>query len=43
VIVTHKNLLERTRLAWPEKRIVTINEFMKDSNLDDLLAEIKEQ
>lgn len=43
VIVTHQNLLERTRLTWPEKRIVTINEFMKDSNLDDLLAELKEQ
>ncbi len=42
VIVTHKNLLDRTRLAWPDKRIVTINEFMKDSNLDDLLSEVKE-
>lgn len=43
VIVTHKNLLERTRLAWPQKRIVTIDNFMKDSNIDDLLSELVEQ
>lgn len=42
VIVTHQNLLDRTRLAWPDKRIVTINEFMKDPNLDSLLSEVKE-
>ncbi|MCM8710151.1 PTS mannitol transporter subunit IICB [Clostridium sp. SYSU_GA19001] len=40
VIVTHKSLLDRTRLTWPDKRIVTIENFIKDSNIDELLAEL---
>lgn len=43
VIVTHKNLLGRTRSAWPEKRIVTIENFMKDSSIEELLSELIEQ
>ncbi len=40
VIVTHKSLLDRTRLKWPNKRVVTIENFMKDSSIDELLAEL---
>lgn len=43
VIVTHKSLLDRTRLKWPNKRIVTIENFMKDRNIDELLAELLAQ
>ena len=43
VIVTHKNLLGRTSAAWPEKRIVTIENFMKDVNIEELLEELVEQ
>jgi mannitol PTS system EIICBA or EIICB component len=40
VIVTHKSLLDRTRLTWPNKRVVTIENFMKDSSIDELLIEL---
>ncbi|EPY2295484.1 PTS mannitol transporter subunit IICB [Clostridium sporogenes] len=40
VIVTHKSLLERARLAWPDKRIITIENFMKDSSIEELLSEL---
>lgn len=43
VIVTHKSLLDRTRLKWPNKRIVTIENFMKDRNIDELLVELLAQ
>lgn len=40
VIVTHKSLVDRAREANPEKRIITIQNFLKDQNLDELLEEI---
>lgn len=43
VIVTHESLLERTRLKFPTRRIVTISNFMNDPNLDVLLEEIRKQ
>lgn len=43
VIVTHKNLLERTQMAWPKKRIVTIDNFLKDDNIESLMEELKLQ
>jgi mannitol PTS system EIICBA or EIICB component len=43
VIVTHKSLLDRTRLTWPNKRVVTIENFMKDSSIDELLIELAAQ
>lgn len=43
VIVTHKSLLGRTKSAWPNKRIITIENFMKDSNIEELLSELREQ
>lgn len=43
VIVTHKSLLGRTSAVWPDKRIVTIENFMKDVNIEELLSELTEQ
>ena len=40
VIVTHENLLERAQGAKPGIRIVTIQNFLKDQNIDDLYEEI---
>lgn len=40
VIVTHENLLERAQNANPGIRIVTIQNFLKDKNIDDLYDEI---
>lgn len=41
IIVTHESLLERARLKFPDRRIVTIQNFMNDPNLDALFEEIK--
>ena len=43
VIVTHKSLEKRSRMAWPDKRIVTIENFMKDEQIEGLLEEIQNQ
>lgn len=40
VIVTHQNLLERAQNANPGIRIVTIENFLKDPNIDALYDEI---
>lgn len=40
VIVTHQNLLERAQGANPGIRIVTIENFLKDANIDALYEEI---
>ena len=40
VIVTHENLLERGQGANLGIRIVTIQNFLKDQNIDDLYEEI---
>lgn len=43
VIVTHESLLERARLKFPEKRIITIQNFMNDPQLDALFDEIMKE
>lgn len=43
VIVTHKNLLERARMTHPDKRIVAIENFLKDENLDILFQELTQK
>jgi len=43
VIVTHKSLLERARLVYPDKLIVTIENFLSDGNINRLIEEIVEQ
>lgn len=43
VIVTHESLLERARLKFPDRRIVTIQNFMNDPNLDALFEEIQKE
>lgn len=40
VIVTHVSLLDRARLKFPDRRIITIQNFMNDPNLDVLCDEI---
>ncbi len=40
VIVTHISLLDRARLKFPNRRIITIQNFMNDPNLDALFEEI---
>lgn len=42
LIVTHEGLLERAMKANPDKRIVTIKNFMKDENLDTLFEELNQ-
>ena len=39
-IVTHISLLDRARLKFPNRRIITIQNFMNDPNLDALFEEI---
>ncbi|MED9948116.1 MAG: PTS mannitol transporter subunit IICB [Peptacetobacter hiranonis] len=43
VVVTHKELLERAKRALPGKRIVTIESFLKDPNIDALFEELLKQ
>lgn len=43
VVVTHENLLERAKIAMPDKRIVTIKNFLGDPNINLLIEEIVEQ
>lgn len=40
LIVTHNSLVERTRLKYPNVRIVNIESFMEDKNLDELFSEL---
>lgn len=40
VIVTHEGLIDRAMKANPGKRIVSIKNFLKDSNIDELLEEL---
>ena len=40
VIVTHKSLVERTRLKYPNTRIVQIDNFMNDPQLEELYLEL---
>lgn len=41
VIVVHKNLADRARRSHQDKRIVTIETFIGDPNLDSLIEELK--
>ena len=43
VVVTHENLLERAKIAMPDKRIITIKNFLGDPNINFLIEEIVEQ
>lgn len=40
-VVTHESLLDRARLKYPDVRIITIQNFMNDPNLDALLEELQ--
>lgn len=40
VVVTHKSLVERTKLKFPQVRIVAIDSFINDPALDDLFKEL---
>ena len=41
IIVTHRSLLERTRLKFADRRIITIDNFINDPVLDQLLEEFR--
>lgn len=43
VVVTHLNLADRAKLTLPDKRIITIENFLADPNLAALLEEIQNQ
>ena len=43
VVVTHENLLERAKISMPDKRIITIKNFLGDPNINELLQEIVNQ
>lgn len=40
VVVTHRSLVERTRLKYPDIRIVAIESFINDAVLDELFVEL---
>lgn len=42
IIVVHQNLFDRARMAHPGVRIVTIDNYIDDANLQALLSELKE-
>ena len=41
IIVVHKNLADRTKMSYGDKKIITIENYLKDPNLDQLMGEIK--
>ncbi len=41
VAVIHKNFEERTRLAWPNLRLVLIENYLDDPNISALMEELK--
>ncbi|WP_204518158.1 PTS mannitol transporter subunit IICB [Brevibacillus fulvus] len=43
VIVVHKDLSDRARLAHPDKRVITIENYLDDPNLAQLLNEIEKR
>lgn len=43
VVVLHKNLEERAKIVMPEKRIITIQNYLGDPHIDELLQEIENQ
>lgn len=40
LVVTHRSLVERTRLKYPNIKIVAIESFINDTNLDELFTEL---
>ncbi|WP_422387413.1 PTS mannitol transporter subunit IICB [Alkalicoccus halolimnae] len=43
IIVVHKNLLDRARLTFEDKEIITIENYIGDPKLDDLIEKLKEK
>lgn len=43
VVVIHENLLDRARMSMPNKRIVTIKNYLGDPAIDELFKEIVDQ
>lgn len=43
VVVIHENLLNRARMSMPNKRIVTIKNYLGDPAIDELFKEIVDQ
>ncbi|SFJ71646.1 PTS mannitol transporter subunit IICB [Thermoflavimicrobium dichotomicum] len=43
IIVVHKNLLERARLSHTNKKIITIENYIDDPNLAQLINELEER
>jgi mannitol PTS system EIICBA or EIICB component len=41
IIVVHKNLLERARLSHKDKKIITIENYINDPNLEQLINELE--
>ena len=41
IIVVHKNLADRTRMKYADKKIITIDNYLKDPSLEELLEELK--
>ncbi len=41
IIVTHKNLYDRAKMAVGDKPIITIENYLKDANIEELVEKIK--
>lgn len=43
IVVTHKNLYDRAKMVAADKAIVTIDNYLKDPNIDELIEKIRIQ
>lgn len=43
LIVTHKNLYDRAKMVSGNKEIITIENYLKDTNIDMLIERIKQE
>lgn len=43
IIVTHKNLYDRAKMVAKNKEVITIENYLKDPNIDMLIEKIKQQ
>ncbi|MBM7579695.1 PTS mannitol transporter subunit IICB [Jeotgalibacillus terrae] len=43
IIVVHKNLSDRARMAHDDKRIITIESYLNDPSLDELLDQLEQE
>lgn len=43
IVVTHKNLYDRAKMVVIDKEIITIENYLKDPNIDNLVETIKQQ